>query len=808
MRFVPSTVTNKNSPGADAEAKVFDRLREAFAGNREGIGFYKFPVVDRAGERFDREPDFVILDKEYGLVIIEVKGYHIEHIEDIIGQTWILQGTSQSEAQPFSQARDQGFFIQSHFAREAALNSAGGHCKVPVNPIVALPNITRDEWEEAGHNTNPSARVLLQDDLLPAILRSKLDNLPNTKGLSDEVYQAARTILTGGEVISGKRGGVKPDPQTKGDYYQRVTRGLRKLDEEQEQIGLAIPPGPQQIRGIAGSGKTVILAMKAAIMHIKHPDWKIAITFSTQSLYPEVEELVDRFVTHFSDDVRGDNLEVLHGWGGKRQNGLYYKLALEAGVEPHTVETAKNVFDAQGPAALLGEVCADLTSSVELPQQFDAILIDEGQDFEPGFYRMCYHALTDDRRLIWAYDEAQNLTNLTAPTPSAIFGADEDILPDTLDLSGRYEGDIPKSRIMRRSYRAPRQALMLAHTLGMALKRPEAKIPRITRKTGWEDIGYEVEGDFREVDEEIKLTRPKEFSPHPLQNTTEAGPFVEFEVFAERETELEFVIDAIIADIENNGLDPEDILVIPLGDIKPSREIGQELSHRLDQQGVSSNILWQGNPDVFKRKGNVTISRIHRAKGNEAAQVYILNLEAVERDTWQSDPVQNRNELFVALTRSRSWCTITGTGATESVFDELEETIDETTAPEPTVSFPAPPHRPIDITGEKLPSATQSEITKYTAKSTKQNTSLTDENISKVYLGAGSSLDGWIPVSSEIVSSEVVPLVKENLVNENGQECIKVNFSKDVSISGWNEVDANVVRDKIEPIIQKHRQDT
>lgn len=40
-----------------------------------------------------------------------------------------------------------------------------------------------------------------------------------------------------------------------------------------------IPEGPQRIRGLAGSGKTIVLALKAAYLHTQYPDMKIAVTF-------------------------------------------------------------------------------------------------------------------------------------------------------------------------------------------------------------------------------------------------------------------------------------------------------------------------------------------------------------------------------------------------------------------------------------------------------------------------------------------------------------------------------------------------
>src|SRR5262249_59142237 len=54
------------------------------------------------------------------------------------------------------------------------------------------------------------------------------------------------------------------------------------LDRWQKRGAIESPDGPQRIRGLAGSGKTVILALKAAYFHALHPDWRIALTFQTR----------------------------------------------------------------------------------------------------------------------------------------------------------------------------------------------------------------------------------------------------------------------------------------------------------------------------------------------------------------------------------------------------------------------------------------------------------------------------------------------------------------------------------------------
>ena len=46
------------------------------------------------------------------------------------------------------------------------------------------------------------------------------------------------------------------------------------------------------------------------------------------------------------------------------------------------------------------------------------------QDFDPSFLQLCYHSLTAEKRLVYAYDELQSLTDASLPAPEEIFGVD------------------------------------------------------------------------------------------------------------------------------------------------------------------------------------------------------------------------------------------------------------------------------------------------------------------------------------------------------------------------------------------------
>ena len=64
-----------------------------------------------------------------------------------------------------------------------------------------------------------------------------------------------------------------------------------------------------------------------------------------------------------------------------------------------------------------------------------------------------------------------------------MFGVDEDGNA-VFDLSGQYRGEPQETFVMRKSYRAPRLLLMLAHTIGMGLKREDDPVQAITRQDG------------------------------------------------------------------------------------------------------------------------------------------------------------------------------------------------------------------------------------------------------------------------------------------------------------------------------------
>ena len=709
--------------GEIGEHKVWDAVRDAFA-HRECIGYWRYPIFSKVG-KFRKEPDILIADSELGLIVIEIKSVTIDQIVAISGHRWEFQNYYTISSNPYEQAENQLFALLGYCDREPSLRR-----KVSGRALVCLPLITEDQWYDSGFYQLPSCPpIIFQNHLrpLPSVCGCLLQQLrqitPIIKGstLTEKQWKLLQAVISGTPVFRTRVGRqafvpLQQSGKTRASVLVEVRQRLSEFDLQQEHIGKEIPPGPQRIRGIAGSGKTVLLCQKAAHMHLKHPDWDIALVFFSRSLYHPIIAQLNKWLLRFSGgeveyDPKNGKLQVLHAWGAKNQPGLYSTLCRAAGVKRLTVEDTQS----NRPNEALAEVCIQLLHNTVVPTIYDAILIDEGQDLivddplkfegKQPFYWMAYQALRpvdsaqpEQRRLIWGYDEAQSLESLKIPNASELFGEELGHL-----VTGQYSGGIKKSQIMHRCYRTPGSILTAAHGIGMGLLRYGGMLTGITRAEDWRAIGYEVTGRFI-PGEQITLRRPKENSPNLVPELWE-GSVLDFVAYRSRQEELTALAQNILYNLRHDGLKPSrEILVIVLGSGFEAMKLETAVAEFLISQGIDiyipstpdCNILQtdkqQRNPNQFWCEGGVTVSRIHRAKGNEADMVYVVGLDNVAKD---ESNLQRRNQLFVALTRAKGWMKLSGIGS-YPMYEEMWRVM--RSGDTFTFTFRRPPQREIGVT--------------------------------------------------------------------------------------------------------------
>lgn len=685
MEFFPYEPFDNN----ECQHKVWEWLKTAFKDD-EGVAYYRYPIFTRSG-RLNREPDILMLHQELGLWVIECKSYGIGNISGIQGHEWQLNQWYNERETPVAQAEDQMFALKGKLDERKETRG-----KVNCNFRVALPNIKQKEWENTGFHQLPSTEgvVLTYESLTATALKKHITETAIKCRISPEDWEFVKGVLGGTLPSKPPRNiptGTPPDNPIR--VIQFIESKLKMLDETQQKIAYEVPEGAQRLRGLAGTGKTVLLAKRIAKLHIKNPEWTIGFVFFTRSLYDQILELIalyhrEMHPDHAEPDFR--KIKVLHAWGAIDQQGFYKDLALKCGVRAKSVNDVKNEIGNCSPAKSFEYICDCLQRDAgSIPVLYDALLIDEGQDLPPVFYQLAYETLSEPKRLYWAYDEAQGIGSLVVPKPETIFGrnADGSLV---VDLGGRYEGGILKSHRMRKCYRTPRNLLMTAHAINMGLFRTGGALQGVSQKKDWDDLGYEVvDGNFSSVGKPVTITRPDSVSPHPIDqedfNLKDAlGTNLVINTFNSEAEEQKWIAQQVADDVKR-GFDPWDIIITALsGDYE--KQYFESMKLALKQKGINSCIAGvDTNPSIFRINNCVTISGIFRAKGNEAWKVYASRFQYANQPTaWkQEEELHKRNEAFVALTRSRVWCVVTGTNS--PIFDELQKAIEQY----PNFTFPA-----------------------------------------------------------------------------------------------------------------------
>jgi superfamily I DNA and RNA helicase len=304
---------------------------------------------------------------------------------------------------------------------------------------------------------------------------------------------------------------------------------------------------------------------------------------------------------------------------------------------------------------------------------FDAIVIDELQDFPPAFTRFCYRVCKSPR-IILGQDEMQQISgSLVLPDASLLFGYDDTGNP-LANFDGYFTDDTKKDNMLPFCYRTPRPILVSAHAYGMGLLRHEGALQFVDNKSFWTDLGYQVEGcdsDKIPAGTNITLRRKRTFSPHKLEDFVKYRDIITTREFDSASEEYAWIADQVHNDVFNHKIEPHFITVIVL-DYYNFRNISDEMSEYLRRKGLSV-FVGSEDPDIFYRTGSVSLTNVNRAKGNESSSVYVCGIQFSDDYVNTAEAIKRRNVAFTAFTRSNGFLTVTGSGEiAQKLIGEIE----------------------------------------------------------------------------------------------------------------------------------------
>ena len=343
---------------------------------------YYEPVV---GERY---PDFVVIIPELGVLIIEVKGWYRSQLEraDTRDVTVKQDGVVQVHKHPVRQAREYKFELMDvcRKSRHAShLLTPGGKREgsfiFPFGHMAFMSNITRDQVRQGDFDIaqgvfgdgkmvmrdEMDALLALPADQLIAVVRKWFDPNWAFPRLTTSQVDAIRLIIHPEIVIEGT--------------------SLAVLDHKQETKARSIGQGHRLVYGVAGSGKTVILLARARMLAKDGNKQILMLCYN--------KELARRFRDDLSDHPNVHAMNF-HGW-----------------VSRNRVRVRHDDFSPEAENLRIRLLLERLQAGRGEAGRYDAVLIDEAQDFDPRWFGCAKLALkdSDDGDLLIALDGGQNL---------------------------------------------------------------------------------------------------------------------------------------------------------------------------------------------------------------------------------------------------------------------------------------------------------------------------------------------------------------------------------------------------------------
>ena len=267
---------------------------------------------------------------------------------------------------------------------------------------------------------------------------------------------------------------------------------------------------------------------------------------------------------------------------------------------------------------------------------------------------------------MYAYDELQNLSTQSLPSPEEIFGKDQMgnyRVSFSYDKSGKSKQDI----ILDKCYRNSRPALVTAHALGFGVYREKSDnstgiVQMFENKELWEDVGYRIKEGQLEDGKRVILERDNDSSPEFLESHSSIDDLVIFKSFTTVEEQSKWVADEIQKNLQSEELRLDDIIVINPNPLTTRNSVAP-IRALLYQKEIPSHIAGvDTSPDVFFANESIVFTGIYRAKGNEAAMVYIINAQDCYSAYDENEIARVRNRLFTAITRSKAWVRVLGVG--------------------------------------------------------------------------------------------------------------------------------------------------
>lgn len=364
-----------------------------------------------------RYPDFLIFHGGHGLWCVEIKDWHMGNIKGMTPDSVLLKQGEQNirTVHPIEQARACCLPVIDRMKRDRQLRQlTGKHQGKLIFPWgfgAVMSNWQRSRIKEG-------TRQILEDCFPPHLTWYKEDIMEDALsrdefiaklhamlpyhfpvGLDKEQMARIRAHIYPEFIIGEQKELFDLDVSEETPAEINFPEVVKVFDEKQEYFARNLRRGHRVISGVAGSGKTLILQHRARKLAKEHPDKPILIICYNIVLASTLR----RNLGHL------ENVEIhhFHEWCSCMKDiyGIHVP------------------YSSNYPDNLANTICNSIENNIIPSNQYYAVLIDEGQDFEANWLQALVKMTdTEEENFLFLYDFDQDIYGRATSSNNYSFG--------------------------------------------------------------------------------------------------------------------------------------------------------------------------------------------------------------------------------------------------------------------------------------------------------------------------------------------------------------------------------------------------
>lgn len=576
-----------------------------------------------------RNPDFIVIGPDLGILVIEAKGWYAKNIlgGDSHNIITLYNGRESKAKHPLRQAKEYMYSLMDYCSENHELygklihheGANQGKFIFPLGYMAIMNNITEDQLinHPSGNLRTifPEKNVLTRDALLDT-----WENL-TSRELAKELKKYFEVMWKfpkmNDEMINALRSIIHPEIIIHRNKESRHTNlsDIKVLDTKQENNARSIGSGHRIIYGVAGSGKTVLLISRVKTLANQQRSAKILVLCYNVSFAAYLKGQLQDF----------DNVDVFH---------------FDAWVKKYNVAGLSSLGDGENNEQLGKDLLDHVENDVE--NKYDAVMIDEAQDFSSSWFQCALAAMKDplDGDLLIVGDGNQGLYKGKKVSWK--------------QLGIRAAGRTIHSKFdLDKNYRNTKEILDLAQIF-------------------INDIDEKRTNKSQEADDIISI------AVDPKKSLRENGQFPILHIAENREAEATLIAKVIEGLLDNSlnlkGIDgkiePEDIGILYRLVQRDQIEHIKNLKKKIEK---ICPVVWINDKNKDSRKEimepGVKIQTMHSSKGLQYKIVFIMWADQMPPSFPDTDINIEKKLMYVALTRAEDLVVITSSG--ESKFVQM-----------------------------------------------------------------------------------------------------------------------------------------